>query len=66
VALLLRHLTDQQKQCFVDNSQWINNLAKVTYVTFLEANEQAPLAVSRLIDQVEVLLPLEEGSGRQA
>lgn len=66
VALLLRHLTDQQKQCFVDNSQWINNLAKVTYVTFLEANEQAPLAVSRLIDQVEVLLPLEESSGRQA
>lgn len=59
IAILLRHLDSQQQGYLSQSAELIKRLARVTTIDLLQPSETAPPALSQLLDNMELLIPLE-------
>ncbi|OBW92451.1 valine--tRNA ligase [Gallibacterium genomosp. 3] len=64
--VLLRNLTAEEQQCLAANQGLIQTMAKLSSINLLAANEAAPLAVTKLIGNAELLIPMAGFIDKQA
>ncbi|WP_166635110.1 valine--tRNA ligase [Mesocricetibacter intestinalis] len=56
--LLLRNLSEAEKNCLENNRTLIANLARLEDIRLLQAGEEAPLSVTKLLGNAELLVPM--------
>lgn len=58
LELLLRAADDQAKRRVEENQVLIEKMARLASITLLEADEKAPMSVTKLVDGSEILIPM--------
>jgi valyl-tRNA synthetase len=56
--VLLRNGDDNDKKRLELNQQYLNKLAKLSSISFIEAAEDAPIASTALVGKLEILVPM--------
>ena len=56
--VLLRNLSETEQQCLAKNESLIKTMAKLHSIKLLNANEEALLAVTKLLGNAELLIPM--------
>ncbi|MFC0323167.1 valine--tRNA ligase [Gallibacterium melopsittaci] len=64
--LLLRNLTETEQTCLANNRALIQTMAKLNSINLLAVDETAPLAVTKLIGNAELLIPMAGFIDKQA
>ena len=58
LPVLLRNASDSDKACFNTNKTFIETLAKLETVEWLESGDEAPESATALIGEMQILIPL--------
>jgi len=58
LPVLLQNASESDKTCFNSNQSFIETLAKLESVTWLEAGETAPESATSLVGEMQILIPL--------
>ena len=64
--VLLRHLTEEEINCLNNNLSLIKTMAKLESINILSSDEEAPLAVTKLLGNAELLIPMAGFIDKQA
>ncbi|MFU2142816.1 valine--tRNA ligase [Gallibacterium anatis] len=64
--VLLRHLTEDEINCLNNNLSLIKTMAKLESINILSSDEEAPLAVTKLLGNAELLIPMAGFIDKQA
>lgn len=64
--MLLRHLTEEEINCLNNNLSLIKTMAKLESINILSSDEEAPLAVTKLLGNAELLIPMAGFIDKQA
>ena len=64
--VLLRHLTEEEINCLNNNLSLIKTMAKLENINILSSDEEAPLAVTKLLGNAELLIPMAGFIDKQA
>lgn len=64
--VLLRHLTEEEINCLNNNLSLIKTMAKLESISILSSAEEAPLAVTKLLGNAELLIPMAGFIDKQA
>ncbi|MDK9429238.1 valine--tRNA ligase [Gallibacterium anatis] len=64
--VLLRHLTEDEINCLNNNLSLIKTMAKLESINILSSAEEAPLAVTKLLGNAELLIPMAGFIDKQA
>ncbi|MFC1579202.1 valine--tRNA ligase [Pseudomonadota bacterium] len=59
LPILLRNGDEQDRQRLADNTQYLRKLAKLDSASWLEAGDEAPVAATALVGELEILVPME-------
>ncbi len=60
LPVFLVDANDQDKQYLADNKPFLQRLAKISEITLLEKEEDAPLSATQLVGDMKVLVPLAD------
>ncbi|AWX15141.1 valine--tRNA ligase [Mergibacter septicus] len=66
LEVLLRSISDENKMTLEQNRTLIQAMAKLERITLLTNDEEAPLAVTKLLDNAELLIPMAGLIDKQA
>ncbi|PCJ36954.1 MAG: valine--tRNA ligase [Moraxellaceae bacterium] len=58
IPVLLRNGNADDQQRFNANAQFLTSLAKLESLTWLSANDEAPMSATQLVGEMEVLVPM--------
>ncbi|WKS98822.1 valine--tRNA ligase [Gallibacterium salpingitidis] len=58
LEVLLRNLSDAEQQCLANNQALIQTMAKLSSINLLGKDDTAPLAVTKLLGNAELLIPM--------
>ena len=58
LPVYLQQGSEQDKQLLQDNNRYLQKLARLDTVTWLEPNEEAPLSATQLVGNMRVLVPM--------
>jgi len=58
LPVLLRNGGEQDRQRLADNAQYLRKLAKLESADWLEAADEAPVAATALVGELEILVPM--------
>ncbi|OBX08610.1 valine--tRNA ligase [Gallibacterium salpingitidis] len=58
LEVLLRNLSDVEQQCLANNQALIQTMAKFSSINLLGKDDTAPLAVTKLLGNAELLIPM--------
>lgn len=58
LEVLLRNLSDAEQQCLANNQALIQTMAKLSSINLLGKDGTAPLAVTKLLGNAELLIPM--------
>lgn len=64
--VLLRHLTEEEINCLNNNLSLIKTMAKLESINILSSDEEATLAVTKLLGNAELLIPMAGFIDKQA
>src|SRR5699024_11727167 len=64
--VLLRHLTEEEINCLNNNLSLIKTMAKLESINILSSDEEATLAVTKLLGNAELLIPMADFIDKQA
>ena len=64
--VLLRHGENKDKKRLEENEQYLKKLAKLSDIRFLSENEDAPVASTALVGELEILVPMADLIDRDA
>ena len=56
--VLVRNLSSDDQRRLTDNTAFLQSLAKLTNITVLADGEEAPMSVTQLVGEMEVLVPM--------
>lgn len=66
LEVLLRSISNENKVTLEQNSSLIQAIAKLDSIAIISAEEEAPLAVTKLLDNAELLIPMAGFIDKQA
>ena len=58
LPILLRNGDERDRQRLADNAQYLRKLAKLESAEWLEATDEAPVAATALVGELEILVPM--------
>lgn len=58
LELLLRNISEETKICLENNRTLLQSMAKLSTITLLDANEEPPLSVTKLVENNEIFIPM--------
>ncbi|MFL0810687.1 MAG: valine--tRNA ligase [Agarilytica sp.] len=58
IPLYFKNGNDNDQRCLKENEQFLRKLASLESITWLNADEEAPLASTTLVSNLEILVPL--------
>jgi valyl-tRNA synthetase len=58
LPILLRNGDERDRQRLADNAQYLRKLAKLESAAWLEATDEAPVAATALVGELEILVPM--------
>lgn len=58
LPIFLKNGSNSDKQCLSNNATFLKTLAKLESITWLNAGEEAPLAATTLVGDMEILVPM--------
>ena len=58
LAILLKNGGEEDKRRLTENAPYLRKLAKLAEITWLEVDEEAPVAATALVGELEILVPM--------